>query len=107
MDKDKPKKPKFATSRKILLDKKLGELWITGITTFERHELLSCWERDRITNVIWRDILEQWNDSYEGDKPDKLSVIPCGENNAPHKYLMVMNELTRSLDEMSTMKTKK
>jgi len=83
------------------LDNKLNHLWHQGYVELHRWELLSWYEKDRITNVVWRDISERWEALFEGEEPDILAVIECGDSTPPAKYLVINTDELENIENMS------
>jgi len=56
------------------------QLWYQGYCTLTRWELGAGFDRERITNVVWREIQEIWE---EGDETEEgapvLKIIKCDE----------------------------
>ena len=72
-----------------MLDNKLNQLWYQGHTVFERWELLSWYGRDRITNVVWRDINDEWEALFQTGKSQQLQVIKCDDTTTTQKFIVV------------------
>ena len=48
-----------------LFSNKMAELQHCGYVEFYKWELLTWFQRDRITNVIWNEIYDRWADIWE------------------------------------------
>jgi hypothetical protein len=79
-------------SYKAMLSHKLDQLNHQRFTVLERWELLSWYGRERVTNVVWRDIKEVWESldwsGVKGGAPE-IKVIKTDETTSPQKYILV------------------
>ncbi|EKE09998.1 MAG: hypothetical protein ACD_16C00091G0001 [uncultured bacterium] len=85
----------------ILLENKLGQLFYQGHVVLERWELLTWAGRDRLTNVVWRDIEETWAALFEAGRAPVLKVIKCDETTAPQRYVLVNSKRLKDLSSLS------
>jgi hypothetical protein len=44
----------------VSLETKLDQLWYQDFCTIDRWELATWFSKDRITNVVWRDMIKSW-----------------------------------------------
>lgn len=86
---------------KALLSNKINQLWYQGYVTFERWELLSWYDRDRITNVVWRDINEAWADCFTNGSPSPLQVIKCDDSTSPQKFVVVNTASLTDIEDLA------
>lgn len=77
---------------KAMLSHKLDQLNHQSYTVLERWELLSWYGRERVTNVVWRDIVELWESldwtGVKGGTPT-IGVIKTDETTSPQKFVLV------------------
>ena len=85
---------------KVLLDNKLNQLMYQGYVKLERWELRSWYGRDRLTNVVWRDITESWESLFEDTAPT-LKIIKCDETTAPQQYLLLNSDQIVDLETLA------
>jgi hypothetical protein len=83
------------------LDNKLNQLWYQGHAVFERWELLSWYGKDRITNVVWRDINDAWEALFVGTAPQPLQVIKCDDTTATQKYIVVNSAVLHNIENLA------
>ncbi|MFK5948007.1 MAG: hypothetical protein QM500_04445 [Methylococcales bacterium] len=75
---------------KSAMETKLAQLWHQGYTVFERWELLAWYDKERLTNVVWRDIQETWEDIYDLDGTEKtLQIIKCDDSKSPQTIVFL------------------
>lgn len=86
-------------SRKIFLETKLDQLWHQGYCILERWELVSWFDKERITNVVWREIQEIWEEVYEDGSPN-LMIVKCDETTAPQRFVVVRGNRTTKISKM-------
>jgi len=88
---------------KVLLSNKLDQLNHQGYTILERWELLSWYGRDRITNVVWRDIQETW-ESYDWSAiksgAPEIGVIKTDESTSCQTFVLVRKNSVRSIEKL-------
>jgi len=86
---------------KIALETKLDQLSHQGYAVFERWELLAWFNKERLTNVVWREIQETWIDIFNLDANEKpLQVIKCDTTTAPQTFVVIQKN---RIEEMSNM----
>ncbi len=86
----------------IALETKLDQLWHQGFTIFERWELLAWFGKERLTNVVWREIQETWTDTFQLDPNERpLLVIKCDETTAPQTFVVVQNVRTEKMSDLT------
>lgn len=85
----------------VLLENKLGQLFYQGHVVLERWELLTWAGRDRLTNVVWRDIEESWATLFEAGKAPGLKVIKCDDTSATQRYVLVNPKRLKDLSSLS------
>ncbi len=86
---------------RIALETKLDQLDHQGYTIFERWELLAWFGKERLTNVVWREIQDTWIDIFdleEGQKP--LKVIKCDETTAPQTFIVIQTKRAEDMVEL-------
>ncbi len=86
---------------RIALETKLDQLHHQGYAVFERWELLAWFNKERLTNVVWREIQDTWMDIFdlkEGKKP--LKVIKCDLTTAPQTFVVIQAERAEEMDEL-------
>lgn len=83
------------------LNDKLNQLWYQNYVVLERWELLSWYDRTRITNIVWRDILERWQEFFDQGDADALSVIACDDTTTPQKFILVRLSAAKDIEGMS------
>ncbi|TON99424.1 hypothetical protein CGH45_23190, partial [Vibrio parahaemolyticus] len=75
---------------KIALETKLDQLWHQGFCIIERWELASWFNKERITNVVWREILENWQEIYDLESNERpLEVIKCDSTTTPQTFVII------------------
>jgi hypothetical protein len=95
---------KFMTVKKryrIALETKLDQLHHQGYAIFERWELLAWFDKERLTNVVWREIQDSWEEIFglkEGQRP--LQVIKCDLTTAPQTFLIVQADRIEDMDNL-------
>ena len=88
---------------KLSLQVKLDQLWHQGYTILERWELLAWFEKERLTNVVWREIQELWMESYELEENERpLDVIKCDQTSSPQTFIIIQTERTVEISELSS-----
>ena len=88
-------------SHKIFLETKLDQLWHQGYCILERWELASWFDKERITNVVWREIQEIWEDAYETDGSSHLRIIKCDETTTPQQFVVVQGDRAIKMSDMT------
>ena len=88
-------------SYKIALETRLDQLWHQGYTVFERWELLSWFDKERLTNVVWREIHETWVDIFELEEDENvLQVIKCDETTTPQTFVVIQKDRTEEISDL-------
>ncbi|CAI1772771.1 Uncharacterised protein [Serratia fonticola] len=72
------------------LENKLNQLYHQGYVEFERWELLSWFQKDRITKAVWTEIISIWDEWF--DEPVPLRMIQVDESSTPQKYLILRQD---------------
>ena len=86
----------------IALETKLDQLWHQGFTIFERWELLAWFGKERLTNVVWREIQETWTDTFQLEPDERpLLVIKCDETTSPQTFVVVQNARTEKMSDLT------
>ena len=86
---------------KIILETRLEQLWHQGFCVLERWELAAWFNKDRITNVVWREIQETWDDLLESDNDSyPLSIIRCDETTTPQQFVVIRSDRVKEMSEM-------
>ena len=87
----------------ILLETKLDQLWHQGFCILERWELAAWFNKDRITNVVWREILEEWQDAYDLKADERpLNVIKCDKTTTPQTYVIIQSKRAKKMKDLAT-----
>lgn len=72
---------------------KLDQLWYEGWVKFERWELLSFYERERVTKAVWKEIEEMWAEMYDDpEDAEPLSYVTIRSEekvSTPHSFLLI------------------
>lgn len=80
---------------KAMLSLKMDQLNHQRFTVLERWELLAWYGRERVTNVIWRDIQEMWESldwtGFKNGAPE-IGVIKTDDTTSPQKYILVRKD---------------
>jgi len=80
---------------------KLDQLWYEGWVKFERWELLSFYNKDRITKAVWKDIGEMWASMYDDpDDAEPLSYVTIRSEEkvtTPHSFLLINKNQMRDI----------
>jgi hypothetical protein len=86
---------------KVSLENKFSQLWHQGHCTLERWEI-SAWfgYKERITNVVWRSILEEWNEFAESDEY-LIQVIRCDKTTTPQTFVLIQSNRLGDLTSMA------
>lgn len=86
----------------IALETKLDQLWHQGFCILECWELTAWFNKDRITNVVWREILEKWQEIYDL-KVDEcpLKVIKCDTTTAPQTFIIIQSKRAENMETMA------
>lgn len=88
---------------KIALETKIDQLWHQGFCIFERWELAAWFDRERITNVVWREIQEYWVDSFELEPSEKpLKVIKCDQTSTPQTFVVIQSKRTKDMSSLAS-----
>ena len=78
------------------LQLKLDQLWYEGWVRFDRWELLSFFEQERVTRSVWRDIEDMWAEMFsDPDEVSKLSYVTVRSEErvtTPHSFLLINEE---------------
>ncbi len=86
----------------MALETKLDQLWHQGFTVFERWELLAWFDKERLTNVVWRDIQERWLEMFDLKKSEnKLSVIKCDETTTPQTFIVIQADRSEKMSDLA------
>ena len=86
---------------KIALETKLDQLWHQGYAVFERWELLAWFSKERLTNVVWREIQETWIEIFDLDEDENpLQVIKCDETTAPQTFIVIQKNRTEEMSDL-------
>ncbi|MBL4653739.1 MAG: hypothetical protein JKY53_12890 [Flavobacteriales bacterium] len=87
---------------KIALETKLDQLWHQGFCVLERWELAAWFNKDRITNVVWREILENWQDIYDLKVDERpLNVIKCDSTSTPQTFVIIQLKRAKKMKDMA------
>lgn len=87
----------------IALETKLDQLWHQGFCVLERWELAAWFNKERITNVVWREILEKWCEIYGLEVSERpLEVIKCDSTSTPQTFVVVQSKRRKSMKTMAT-----
>ena len=88
---------------KIALETKLDQLWHQGFCVLERWELAAWFHRDRITNVVWREIIEYWQEIFDLT-PDELplKVIKCDITSTPQTFVIIQSKRLKDMKKMAS-----
>jgi len=70
------------------LTNKIAELRHCGYVEFNKWELLTWFQRDRITSVIWDEIYERWSDVWEGSD-SKVEDNPLMYRDTGKSYIII------------------
>ena len=84
---------------KVALETKLDQLWYQGFCVIERWELAVWFDKERITNVVWREITETWVDTF--DEEDNLSLLKCDDTPTTQTFVIVNNNRLLKMKEIS------
>lgn len=85
---------------KIPIETRLNQLWYQGYTVFERWELLAWFDKERLTNVVWREIQETWIDLFElEEKKNLLQVVKC-DKTAPQTFVVIQKNRVEEMSEL-------
>ncbi|AKF43775.1 hypothetical protein ACQJ22_25020 [Pseudomonas fragariae (ex Marin et al. 2024)] len=85
---------------KNLLANKLDQLWYEGVVKIERWEMVSIFQKERVTVKDWRAVSEAWTEMYESpEKADDLNYIEVrnGEQPLPAAYLIYIKRYGKAL----------
>jgi len=88
---------------KLALENKIDQLWHQGYCVLERWELAVWFNRERITNVVWREIQEYWEESFDltaNEKP--LKVIKCDKTTTPQTFVVIQAKRTKDMATMAS-----
>ena len=86
---------------KIPIETRLNQLLYQGYTVFERWELLAWFDKERLTNVVWREIQETWIDLFElEEKKNLLQVIKCDETASPQAFVVIQKNRVEEMSEL-------
>jgi len=87
----------------IALETKLDQLWHQGYTTFERWELLAWFEKEKLTNVVWREIHEIWMKTFELEEDERpLRVIKCDETSTPQTFVIIQTKRSEKITDLAS-----
>lgn len=84
------------------LEKKLDKLYHQGWVEFEKYELLSIFDKRRLRNQVFQDILSLWDERFPRGKEEELAVIEIkSEDSArsPHSFILVNKKNLQSLSD--------
>ena len=85
----------------IALETKLDQLWHQGYAVFERWELLAWFNKERLTNVVWREIFETWYEVFDiTEKNFPLRVIKCDETTAPQTFIIIQSKRAEKMTDL-------
>lgn len=86
---------------KIPIETRLNQLWYQGYTVFERWELLAWFGKERLTNVVWREIQETWIDVFQLEEDENpLQVVKCDETTAPQTFVVIQKNRVEEMSEL-------
>jgi hypothetical protein len=86
---------------KIALETKLDQLFHQGYTILERWELLAWFDKERLTNVVWREIFETWIELFDLDEEkNTLQVIKCDETTTPQTFIVIQKERVEEISDL-------
>jgi hypothetical protein len=75
---------------------KLNELYHCGYVTFYKWELLTWFNRERITSVVWTDLLERWNDLISESSNAELRTLSYIDSNV--SFLIIDNSYINTFE---------
>ncbi|ELB7608855.1 TPA: hypothetical protein KD105_004626 [Vibrio parahaemolyticus] len=80
---------------------KLDQLWYEGWAKFDRWEVLTFFERKRVTRAVWQEIEEMWADMFHDPKNyEPLMIVKVrSEDNVttPHSFLLINKNQTEDI----------
>ena len=87
---------------KILLDNKFNQLWHQGYCTLERWEIIAWFGfKERITNVVWREIIESWQEFVESEDEYPIQIIKCDKTTTTQSFVLVQLNRLENLSLMA------
>ena len=87
----------------VALETKLDQLWHQGFCTIERWELSAWFSKERITNVVWREIIESWEHIFRLETDERpLKVIKCDETTTPQTFVIVQSKRLKLMKKMAS-----
>jgi hypothetical protein len=87
---------------KTSLDNKFNQLWYQGYCTLERWEITSWFgHKERITNAVWRDILETWYEFAESETDYPIQIIRCDTATPTQSFILVLSTRISDLSLMA------
>jgi hypothetical protein len=90
---------------KTSLNNKFNQLWYQGYCTLERWEITSWFgHKERITNVVWREIIETWYEFAESETDYPIQIIRCDNSNSAtptQSFVLVQSSRLNDLSLMA------